>query len=196
MPRSQNQYTTPSPIVYGIYTKLIDNIRQFNFQRFHYVKLAFTFFLAVFLGIGFILSGLEKLPFDKLIVIFFMTTSGVFGIILIAFLDFVVTDRLVQTTAIELVRMEKEYSWLPKEHHNMVAMKVEGMGESKSHFYLALSAILIIFSIISMYFILEVNHFYLGLACIGFGLGLIFLLKWYLKKISKENFDFSVYVDV
>lgn len=189
-------YSIPNPLVYGIYTRLIDNIKHFGLLRFHYVKLAFTFFLAVFLGIGFILSGLEKLPFDKLIIIFFMTTSGVFGIILIAFLDFVVTDRLVQTTAIELVRMEKKYSWLPKEHHNMVAMKVEGMGESKSHFYLALSAILIFFSIISMYFILEVNHFYLGIAFIVFGIGLIFLLKSYLKKISKENFDFSIYVDL
>lgn len=195
MPSQKKNHSLPNPLIYGIYTKLLDNIKHFGYLRLHYIKLAFTFFLAVFLGIGFVLSGLERLPFDHLLVIFFMTTSGVFGIILIAFLDFVVTDRLVQSAAIELVRMENEYSWLPKAHHNMLHVKVEGMGESKSYFYLALSSILIIFSVVSIFFILRENHIYFGISSIFIGIILIVVIKSFLKKTSKDNFDFSVYLD-
>ncbi len=141
----------PCPLIYGLYTKHIETIKHYTRIQLTYRQLASTLMFAIFFAIGFILSEHQGWPFNRLILIMLMTVAGIFGILSLWYLDIIIYDRLLQTTANELIHMEKKYKWIPPVHHNHIKLLYIEYPKSKSFLYFSFCGILFLTLMIAIY---------------------------------------------
>lgn len=97
--------------VYPLYQKISESEQHFNNLQLEYRKLASGWLLAVFAGVGFLLS-LNELPIDRWILIHLVGVGGFVGLVLIWLLDLIVYHRLLRSyflTGVQLERLYKDF---------------------------------------------------------------------------------------
>lgn len=146
-------------LIYGIYTKLIDDIKQFDTIQAIYRTTASTFLLATFVAIGFLFSSKTMiLPIDNLIIVILICMMSLGAISTICFLDLVYQERLVISCFCELYKLEKQHPWLPQPHRYMLSNGEHPGGTTrKIFFYIGCGYSLILLSGLSLTYILNRN---------------------------------------
>jgi hypothetical protein len=120
-------HDTTKSLMYGIYTKLIAYENHYNNIQNKYKSLASTWMVATFIGIGYLLSGIEvSIPFNTYIAIMFLCLLSAEGILLLWFLDAGVYFRLIEAIFVETYFLEKKYPFLGEYHHNILKLHQEG----------------------------------------------------------------------
>lgn len=123
-------------LIYGIYTKLIDDIKHFDSIQAIYRTTASTFLLATFVAIGFLFSSKSVvLPIDNLIIVIFVCLMSLGAISTICFLDLIFQERLVISCFSELYKLESLYSWLPQSHRYMLSNGNHPGGTTRKIFF-------------------------------------------------------------
>jgi len=105
--------------VWAIVTEVSENERHFNNLQHNYRALASTWLLAMFAGIGYVLTA-KDLPFTPQPVIAFLGLAGVCGITLLWNLDLRVYHQLLESYFVEGLKLEKNNNWLPRTRLSMM----------------------------------------------------------------------------
>ncbi len=99
--------------------------RDFNSLQAGYRKLASTWLLAVFAGLGYLLNPVEvssgkiQLGLEEPLLVIALGVAGYFGILVLWLLDIVVYHRLLVSYFRQGHRLEEEHGWLPQVRHDM-----------------------------------------------------------------------------
>lgn len=100
-------------LAYGLYCKLRSYSHHYHNVKLRLKLLSITWFLAAFIGMGYILSGQEAgLPVASLESIILLSFLGACGILLLSFLDVAVYHRLVEAILLSAVEYEQKHSHL------------------------------------------------------------------------------------
>lgn len=105
--------------VWVIVSELGENERHFNNLQHNYRTLASTWLLAMFAGIGYVLTA-KDLPFIPQPIIAFLGLAAACGITLLWNLDLRVYHQLLESCFVEGLKLEKKYNWLPRTRLNMM----------------------------------------------------------------------------
>jgi len=105
--------------VWAMVTEFGENERHFNNLQHNYRVLASTWLLAMFAGIGYVLTA-KDLPFAPQLIIAFLGLAGACGITLLWNLDLRVYHQLLESVFVEGLKLEKKYNWLPRVRLNML----------------------------------------------------------------------------
>jgi hypothetical protein len=110
--------------IYDYYALLQENEHHFNRLQAGYRKMASGWLLAVFAGVGFVLSDLpdhmESFTFLFIALIFL---AGAIGIFLLSIIDLKVYHPLLEANTEVGERLEEKYIFLPKIHQTMQIKK-------------------------------------------------------------------------
>lgn len=173
-------------LAYGFYSQLKLHKEHFSTMQNRYRALTSTWLLASFAGIGFLLSCYINLPFNVLIGVLILCLCGSFGITLIWVLDIVLYNKLWLMAVLELAKLEKEHSWLPKINTLTLAARNNKKYQTyQTYFYIG---IITVFVLISTFIFIYYFDFNIWLAIlIGFfGLGLLIFISYFMLKTSGE----------
>lgn len=100
-------------LAYGLYCKLRSYSHHYHNVKLRLKLLSITWFLAAFIGMGYILSGQEAgLPVTSLVSIIILAFLGACGILLLSFLDIAVYHRLVEAILLSAIAYEQKYTFL------------------------------------------------------------------------------------
>lgn len=105
--------------IWSVVQELGENERHFNNLQHNYRVLASTWLLAMFAGVGFVLTA-EKLPISYQLIMTFLGVSSAFGITLLWNLDLRVYHQLLDSCFVEGLKIEKNNLWLPQLRSNML----------------------------------------------------------------------------
>jgi fucose 4-O-acetylase-like acetyltransferase len=105
--------------VWQMVTEFGEYERHFNKLQHNYRALASTWLLAMFAGIGYVLTA-KDLPFIPQPIIAFLGLAGACGMTLLWNLDLRVYHQLLESCFVEGLKLEKKYSWLPQTWLNMM----------------------------------------------------------------------------
>lgn len=129
-PTNQNADEQEYKRIWEIYAQSIASMEHFNGTQAEYRKLASTWLLAALGAIGFVLMTLEPARAAQAIGVWFHPLLGAgglgvlasVGIGLIWQLDMTVYHRLLQAHFYTVIKLEKQYAWLPASHHAMMVL--------------------------------------------------------------------------
>ena len=139
--------------VYGLYSKIITNEKNYTILQAKNKKLAAYWLLVIFAGIGGLFSTEETgLPFDQLYLTIFICIIGITGITYMWYEDLIIQERLLNLNHLDAFRLENLHKWLPKVHHQHVCYSHKTMLKLKVLFYVGCNAIL--YTIICLSFVL------------------------------------------
>ena len=129
--------------VYGLYSKIITNEKNYTILQAKNKKLAAYWLLVIFAGIGGIFSTEETgLPFDQLYLTIFICIIGIAGISYMWYEDLIIQERLLNLNHLDAFRLENLHKWLPKVHHQHVCYSHKTMLKLKVLFYVGCNVIL------------------------------------------------------
>ncbi|NGX56376.1 MAG: hypothetical protein K1060chlam5_00614 [Candidatus Anoxychlamydiales bacterium] len=108
-------------IAYGMYCNYIKEIKHFDTIQTYFRILTSTILLASFAAVGFLFS-IPKLdiPFERSISAILVSVIGIASIFTLWHIDLKFYQRLLMSNFAEAYRLEKENSWIPKVHRNML----------------------------------------------------------------------------
>jgi hypothetical protein len=107
-------------LIYGLYSKLETYLHHYNNMQNKCKKIAFTWVLATFIGISYVISGKEKgLPINPFLTISLLCFLSSLGIIFIWFLDTGIYQKLLRAIFIENEILEKKHAFLGKNYSSM-----------------------------------------------------------------------------
>lgn len=116
--------TTASEI-WSFVTEIGKAERDFNSLQAGYRKLASTWLLAVFAGLGYLLNPVElsvgkiQLGLEEPLLVIALGVAGYFGILVLWLLDIFVYHRLLVSYFRQGHELEGKHSWLPQVRHDM-----------------------------------------------------------------------------
>lgn len=93
--------------------------RHFNSLQSNYRKLASSWLLAVFGGVGFVLSG--RISTEPALLVSGIGLAGGVGIVLLWIMDLLVYQQLLHACFSAGQKLEQEYEWLPRIRTGMLA---------------------------------------------------------------------------
>ncbi len=141
----------------SIYYNLVSYENHYNMIQNKYKALATTWIVATFLGIGYLLTGMEvALPVNVLLAILFLCLLSAEGVSLLWFLDVGVYYKLIESIFQQTLLMEKKYKYLGRSHHNIIKLHEERHDPMKflSMFYSSIILFLILIASICLSFYL------------------------------------------
>lgn len=143
----------------GVYAQLeehIDGIQHFDVLQCSLRKISITLLMGTFAAIGFLLSiNPQILPFRSIAISIFICLFSLLMNIIISAIDLIYIERLLMSSFIDALRLEKENPWLfpihsrminsSREHHGSLSKKVQFyVGYSKDLLFLMFGCIAIL----------------------------------------------------
>lgn len=122
--------------VYAQIEEQIEGIQHYDILQCLFRKISITLLMGTFGAIGFLLSiNPETLPLSSIFISIFICLFSLLMNIIISSIDLIFIERLLMSTFIDALRLEKENSWLfpihsrminsAKEHHGSISKKVK-----------------------------------------------------------------------
>lgn len=147
--------------VYALLEEQIDAIQHFDELQFIIRKISLTLLMGTFAGIGFLLSiKADQLPFTPITISIFICLFSIIMNFILASIDLIFVERLLTSTFIDALRLEKENPWLfpihihmmnsAKEHHGSILKKVQ--------FYIGYNKDLLFLLFVSIFFTLGIEN--------------------------------------
>lgn len=177
-------------IVYGMYSNFIKEVKHFDKMQIYFRILTSTVLLGSFAAIGFIFS-IAKLvvPFERSFSACLVSLIGITAIFTLWYVDLKFYEKLLVSNFAEAFRLEKEYAWLPKVHHNMLfASNKKDHPTNIANFYIGgISTLLITIGFAVFYDLYYVhNKHFLGFLSFFSTLLLICFFYFSIKKKTKS----------
>ncbi len=115
--------STKNSLIYALYTKLDLYLHHYNNIQNNCKKLAFTWIIATFIGISYILTGKEKgIPISPLLAVSLLCCLSSAGILLLGFLDTGIYQKMIRAIFLENKLLEEKNPFLGKAYHSMVKL--------------------------------------------------------------------------
>jgi len=156
-----NRITTEQKLqVYAQLEEQIGGIQHYDELQFLLRKINLTLLMGTFAGIGFLLSiNPEILPFRPIIISIFICTFSLLMNLIISAIDLIFIERLLMSTFIDALRLEKENPWLFPIHSHMLnsAKEPHGSLSKKVQFYIGYSKDLLFLMFISITFLFGID---------------------------------------
>lgn len=115
--------------VWKLVTELAQEERHFNGVQHHYRILASTWLLALFGGIGFVLST-KDLSVPPGLIVWLLGLAGAIGITQLWNLDIRVYHQLLDSCFVQGLKLEQEHLWLPQVRSSMLLTQSNGVSLS------------------------------------------------------------------
>jgi hypothetical protein len=133
-------------VIYGVYARLIDDIKHYDTVQATYRTMTSSLLLASFAAIGFLYSlKPHTLPMNLAFWIICIGIISLAATTTMAVLDLIYQERLMIANVIEALKLESQYHWLPKIHHQLLTLKTHPASPNrKSLFYIGCGASLIL----------------------------------------------------
>lgn len=156
-----NALTEEDLLAYGAYCQVAVALQHSNRIQLTYKAITSTWLLATFIGIGYSLSSIEvNLPLHPMLIVTILSVASFFVITLIWYLDLIVQEKNIASAVYAGLKLEKEYSWLPKAYHNVVGMHLLfSYVTMKSIFYLGCATLLLLTMGSSLTFYIFIQNF-------------------------------------
>lgn len=158
-------------ITYALYYVLIAYENHYNIIQMRYKQVAISWALATFIGIGYLLSGVEvTLPIDIKLAIMFLCLFAAEGIFLLWFLDINVYYKLIESIFSETIKFETKHDFIVKTHYNMQNLQKIQSEPHKFHglFYLIFIGFFIFVAAASLIMYLFFIHPIIAICAAGF----------------------------
>lgn len=158
-------------IKYALYYVLIAYENHYNIIQMRYKQVAITWALATFIGIGYLLSGVEiNLPIDIKLAVMFLCLFAAEGIFLLWFLDINVYYKLIESIFSETIKFETQHDFIVKTHYNMKNLQKIQSEPHKFHglFYLIFLGFFIFVASVALILYLYFIHPTTALITAGF----------------------------
>lgn len=165
-PHAEESSGKERSMAYALYYMLIAYENHYNILQMRYKQLAITWALATFIGIGYLLSGLETtLPIDIKLAIMFLCLFAAEGIFLLWFLDINVYYKLIESIFSETIKFETKHDFIVKTHYNMKNLQKLESEPHKFHglFYLVFIGFFLFTSFASLIFHLYYINTYIAI---------------------------------
>jgi len=187
-------------IPFGVYSRLIEDIKHYETVQATYRAMTSSLLLATYAAIGFMYSiKPSSLPLNAPTWACFIGGISLAIIFTMAILDLFFQERLMIANAIEVLKFEAKYAWLPKIQHRLLTLTSHPSSpKKKAWFYIGCGDSLIL--VIGLA-ILYHNNFTLNVLNIVIAVCVLFFLWLYgylLRRISKsfedlirKHFDFA-----
>jgi hypothetical protein len=173
-------------VIYA-YEHFIDSFQHYNNMQVKFRSYVFTWFFAMFFGMGYAFSSKEVgLPIDPLVIGMFIVIAAGIGIFLVWYQDLIVCERFIASIVHQEKQLEEMNAWLPRiiETSNDL-YKLIGYVSMKGWFYIGCFLILFIsffiplFVLINYYSMTSLFLFFTSFLLFFY---LIFLLIFFLQK--------------
>ena len=148
----------------GIYAQLeehIEGIQHFDTLQCVLRKMSITLLMGTFAAIGFLLSiNPPILPFSSIAISIFICLFSFLMNTIISAIDLIFMERLLMSTFIDALRLEKENPWLFPIHSHMVNSSREHHGclSKKLQFYIGYSKDLLFLLFVCVSFLLGIDN--------------------------------------
>jgi hypothetical protein len=148
----------------GVYAQLeehIDGIQHYDVLQSFLRKISITLLMGTFAAIGFLLSiNPQILPFSSIAISIFICLFSLLMNIIISAIDLIFIERLLMSTFIDALRLEKENRWLFPIHSRMINSSREHHGSlsKKVQFYVGYSKDLLFLMFVCIAFLLGIGN--------------------------------------
>jgi len=148
----------------GIYAQLeehIDGIQHFDILQCFLRKISITLLMGTFAAIGFLLSiNPQILPFSSIAISIFICLFSLLMNIIMSAIDLIFIERLLMSTFIDALRLEKENPWLFPIHSRMINSSREHHGSlsKKMQFYIGYSKDILFLMFVCIAFLLGLSY--------------------------------------
>jgi hypothetical protein len=178
-------------IAFGLDSKMRTYQIHYTVIKTRYKRLAFTWLIATFIGLGYFLRGAEvNIHLNNYVVITVLLLLSSVGILLLYFLDIGIYQRINEAIFVESLKLEKKYPFLGTTGNNVFKLLVE----KKLHpiiyeglLYAAFTSVLLLLANISFSFFLK--DYSLIAAIISFIIFSIFICFFEVCLISATSFS-------
>lgn len=146
-------------LIYGNYTKFMENIRTVDSYQTVHRALCSTFLLSSFAAIGFLFSSEgAKLPISNSLATIFISLATFIIINILCFLDVISQETALTSNYLEAIKLERKYSWLPQVHRRMMRSGAHyGSPHRKVTFYVGCGGCSIVMMAFSLLFYLKLG---------------------------------------
>lgn len=157
-----NQVTSEHRL--GVYAQLeehIEGIQHFDVLQCVLRKMSITLLMGTFAAIGFLLSiNPPILPFSSIAISIFICLFSFLMNTIISAIDLIFIERLLMSTFIDALRLEKENPWLFPIHSHMLnsSRKHHGCLSKKLQFYIGYSKDLLFLLFVCVSFLLGIEN--------------------------------------
>lgn len=169
----------------------IDGIQHYDVLQCYLRKLSITMLMGTFGAIGFLLSlSPEILPFSSSAISIFICMFSLLMNIIISSIDLIFIERLLMSTFIDALRLEKENPWLFPIHSRMINTSREHHGSlsKKVQFYVGYSKDLLLLMFVCIAFLLgKDNWIWIALIIVPTAILSIFLYGNFFKRMAERS---------
>jgi hypothetical protein len=117
----QNRFQRPEfDHVWEVYKHVSEFEHHFNTLQSAYRTLASTWLLAMFVGVGYVLTSSVDWPIDKFFIVAAVAVFTTVGLIILWLMDLLVYQKLLHAAFVEGKMLELDYPWLPQIRNGMV----------------------------------------------------------------------------
>lgn len=178
-------------VIYA-YEHFIDSFQHYNNMQVKFRSYVFTWFFAMFFGMGYALSSKEVgLPIDPLVIGMFIVVAACVGIFLVWYQDLIVCERFIASIVHQEKQLEEKNAWLPKIIQTSDDLyKLIGYVSMKGWFYIGCFLILSISFAIPL-FVLINNYSAISWFLFVLSFGLFFCLVYLFVCLFQIPFQFS-----
>ncbi|MGL5263685.1 MAG: hypothetical protein ACRDAI_03790 [Candidatus Rhabdochlamydia sp.] len=148
----------------GVYAQLeehIEGIQHFDVLQCVLRKMSITLLMGTFAAIGFLLSiNPPILPFSSIAISIFICLFSFLMNAIISAIDLIFIERLLMSTFIDALRLEKENPWLFPIHSHMLnsSRQYHGCLSKKLQFYIGYSKDLLFLLFVCISFLLGIDN--------------------------------------
>lgn len=182
--------------VYAQLEEQIEGIQHYDELQFIIRKIALMLLMGTFAGIGFLLSlNPQTLPFGPIALSTLICLFSILINLILAAIDLLFIERLLMSTFIDALRLEKENPWLFPIHSHMMnsAKEHHGSLSKKVKFYSGYSKDLLLLLFISICFSLGLTNWKLIVFLITPIIVVFITLYGKLLKIAAERSEARLY---
>ena len=147
--------------VYAQLEEQVEGIQHYDELQFLLRKISLTLLMGTFAGIGFLLSiNPQILPFQPITISIFICLFSLLMNLIVSSIDLIFIEKLLMSTFIDALRLERENSWLFPIHSHMMnsAKEHHGSLSKKVQFYIGYSKDLLFLLFISTAFLFGIEN--------------------------------------
>ncbi|NGX56752.1 MAG: hypothetical protein K1060chlam5_00998 [Candidatus Anoxychlamydiales bacterium] len=180
-------------IRYGMYCNFIKEIKHFDIMQTFFRLISSTILLSSIAAIGFIYSFKTfSFPFQRTAATLMISIIGISTLITIWFVDLKFYEKILVSNFAEAFRMEKDFDFLPKVHHNMLFSVHKKDHPSNVAFYYigCINTIILTIGCIMSYDFYSVHKIpIVSITILVIMLTLLFLISFIIKKKTNKISD-------
>jgi len=167
-------------LAYVIFSELVNYENHYNIIQNKYKGLATTWFVATFIGIGYVLSGYETgISASIYLTTMFLCFISALGIFFLWFLDAGVYYKMIESIFSEIIHIEEKFPIVGSSHHNILSLHEIEHEPHAFHgiFYISLIIFLLSTSMLSLsIYLYQINFVYFIISTSFLGLGWILFI--------------------